>query len=74
MDSRHYRTGKALISGADAVGSAFTYALAQVGLSDEIALLDARHELAVGQVKHEKHKDPDKPDISIREDFIDSEY
>ncbi|HBC85943.1 MAG TPA: hypothetical protein DCZ94_03210 [Lentisphaeria bacterium] len=73
MDSKHYRTGKAMIAGADAVGSAFTYALAQVGLGDEIALLDARHELAVGQVRHERRKNPGKPDISIREEFIDSE-
>ncbi|GEM_PF-5442009 len=66
MNSRHIRTGKALISGADAVGSAFTYALAQVGLGDDIDLLDARHEMSVGQVRHERRKPIDKLEKNIR--------
>ncbi|HCE45224.1 MAG TPA: hypothetical protein DET40_16920 [Lentisphaeria bacterium] len=73
MNSKQYRTGKAVIAGADAVGSSFTYALAQLGIGDEIALLDARHELLMGQVRHEKRKNPGKPDIIIRESFIGSE-
>ena len=50
MNDDPWRPRKVVIVGAGAVGSTFAYALAQSGLADEIALRDANHELAMGQV------------------------
>jgi L-lactate dehydrogenase len=56
-----------VIVGAGAVGSTFAYALAQSGLADEIVLLDANHELAMGQVLDLAHGQAFFPSVQIRE-------
>lgn len=58
---------KVVIVGAGAVGSTFAYALAQSGLADEIALLDANHDLAVGQVLDLAHGQAFLPWVQFRE-------
>ena len=50
MNDNNWKPRKVVIVGAGAVGSTFAYALAQSGLAEEIGLLDANHELAMGQV------------------------
>jgi L-lactate dehydrogenase len=50
MSDINWKPRKVVIVGAGAVGSTFAYTLAQSGLADEIALRDANHELAMGQV------------------------
>jgi L-lactate dehydrogenase len=55
-----------VIVGAGAVGSTFAYALAQSGLADEIDLLDANHELAMGQVLDLAHGQAFFPSVQIR--------
>ena len=55
-----------MIVGAGAVGSTFAYALAQSGLADEIDLLDANHELAMGQVLDLAHGQAFFPSVQIR--------
>ena len=47
------------------MGSTFAYALAQSGIADEIALLDANHELAKGQVLDLAHGLPFYPNVEI---------
>jgi L-lactate dehydrogenase len=49
------------------VGSTFAYTLAQSGLADEIALRDAHHELALGQVLDLAHGQAFFPSVQIRE-------
>jgi L-lactate dehydrogenase len=56
-----------VIVGAVTVGSTFAYALAQSGLADEIALLDANRELAMGQVLDLAHGQASFPFVQIRE-------
>jgi L-lactate dehydrogenase len=56
-----------VIVGAGAVGSTFAYALAQSGLADEIALRDASHDLAMGQVLDLAHGQAFFPSVQIRE-------
>lgn len=62
-----WKPRKVVIVGAGAVGSTFAYALAQSGLSDEIVLRDANHELAMGQVLDLAHGQPFFPSVQIRE-------
>jgi L-lactate dehydrogenase len=49
---------KVVVVGAGAVGSTFSYALAQSGLADEIALIDKNENLARGQVLDLVHGQP----------------
>src|ERR1035437_2797068 len=67
MNDDPWRPRKVVIVGAGAVGSAFAYALAQSGLADEIALRDANHELAMGQVLDLAHGQAFFPSVQIRE-------
>jgi L-lactate dehydrogenase len=62
-----WKARKVVIVGAGAVGSTFAYALAQSGLSDEIVLRDANHELAMGQVLDLAHGQAFFPSVQIRE-------
>ena len=57
---------KVVVVGAGAVGSTFSYALAQSGLADEIALIDKNENLARGQVLDLVHGQPFFPTVSIR--------
>ena len=57
---------KVVVVGAGAVGSTFSYALAQSGLADEIALIDQNENLARGQVLDLVHGQPFFPTVSIR--------
>jgi L-lactate dehydrogenase len=66
MNKEHWRSRKVVIVGAGAVGSTFAYALAQSGLADEIDLLDANHELAMGQVLDLAHGQAFFPSVQIR--------
>jgi L-lactate dehydrogenase len=66
MNNDHWRSRKVVIVGAGAVGSTFAYALAQSGLADEIDLLDANHELAMGQVLDLAHGQAFFPSVQIR--------
>ncbi len=61
--SVHWR--KVVVVGAGAVGSTFSYALAQSGLADEIALIDKNENLARGQVLDLVHGQPFFPTVSI---------
>ena len=67
---------KVVVVGAGAVGSTFCYALAQSGLSDEIALVDRNEDLAHGQVLDLVHGQPFFPTVRIRsgstEDYADA--
>ena len=67
MNDDLWRPRKVVIVGAGAVGSTFAYALAQSGLADEIALRDANHELAIGQVLDLAHGQAFFPSVQIRE-------
>jgi L-lactate dehydrogenase len=63
---------KVVIVGAGAVGATFAYALAQSGLPDEIVLIDANHELAMGQVLDLAHGQAFFPTVHIRHgDYLD---
>jgi L-lactate dehydrogenase len=62
-----WKPRKVVIVGAGAVGSTFAYALAQSGLADEIALRDANHELAMGQVLDLVHGQVFFPSVQIHE-------
>jgi L-lactate dehydrogenase len=66
MNKEHWRSRKVVIVGAGAVGSTFAYALAQSGLADEIGLLDANRELAMGQVLDLAHGQAFFPSVQIR--------
>jgi len=65
MNKTHWKPRKVVIIGAGAVGSTFAYALAQSGLADEIALADANHELAMGQVLDLAHGQAFFPSVQI---------
>jgi L-lactate dehydrogenase len=67
MNDHSWKPRKAVIVGAGAVGSTFAYALAQSGLADEIALRDANHELAMGQVLDLAHGQAFFPSVQIHE-------
>jgi L-lactate dehydrogenase len=66
MNKEHWRSRKVVIVGAGAVGSTFAYTLAQSGLADEIGLLDANRELAMGQVLDLAHGQAFFPSVQIR--------
>jgi len=66
MNDKQWRSRKVVVVGAGAVGSTFAYALAQAGLADEIALLDANQELAMGQVLDLAHGQAFFPSVGIR--------
>lgn len=65
-----------MIVGAGAVGSTFAYTLAQSGLAEEIGLLDANHELVMGQVLDLSHGQTFFPSVRIceaqKEDYADA--
>lgn len=67
MKDNHWKSRKVVIIGAGAVGSTFAYTLAQSGLAEEIALGDANHELAMGQVLDLAHGQAFFPSVQIRE-------
>jgi L-lactate dehydrogenase len=67
MNDNDWKPRKVVIIGAGAVGSTFAYTLAQSGLADEIGLLDANHELAMGQVLDLAHGQAFFPSVQIRE-------
>ena len=67
MEPEHWKSRKVVIVGAGAVGSTFAYTLAQRGLADEIALLDANHELAKGQVLDLAQGQAFFPSVMIRD-------
>jgi L-lactate dehydrogenase len=66
MDN-NWKPRKVVIVGAGAVGATFAYTLAQNGLADEIGLLDANHELALGQVLDLAHGQAFFPSVQIHE-------
>ncbi len=72
-----WRARKVVIVGAGAVGSTFAYALAQRGVADEICLLDANRDLAIGQALDLAHGMPFYPPVQIRvgekEDYADAQ-
>lgn len=76
MNENHWKSRKVVIVGAGAVGSTFAYVLAQSGLAEEIALLDANRELAMGQVLDLAHGQTFFPSVQIRvaekKDFADA--
>lgn len=76
MSDEHWQARKVVVVGAGAVGSTFAYALAQSGLADEIVLLDANQELAMGQVLDLAHGQAFFPSVHIRvgqtEDYADA--
>ena len=67
MSNDNWKPRKVVIVGAGAVGSTFAYTLAQSGLAEEIGLLDANHELAMGQVLDLAHGQAFFPSVQIRE-------
>ncbi|HEX7617240.1 MAG TPA: NAD(P)-binding protein, partial [Verrucomicrobiae bacterium] len=67
MNHENWKPRKVVIVGAGAVGSTFAYTLAQSGLAEEIGLLDANHELAMGQVLDLAHGQAFFPSVQIRD-------
>ena len=67
MNNDGWKPRKVVMVGAGAVGSTFAYALAQSGLADEIGLLDANHEMAMGQVLDLAHGQAFFPSVHIHE-------
>jgi L-lactate dehydrogenase len=65
MNDDNWKPRKVVIIGAGAVGSTFAYTLAQSGLAEEIGLLDANHELAMGQVLDLAHGQAFFPSVQI---------
>jgi L-lactate dehydrogenase len=61
-----WNSRKVVIVGAGAVGSSFAYALAQSGVADVIAIMDANQDLAEGQVLDLAHGLPYYPPVQIR--------
>jgi L-lactate dehydrogenase len=66
MNEANWKPRKVVIVGAGAVGSTFAYTLAQSGLADEIGLLDANQDLAMGQVLDLAHGQAFFPSVQIR--------
>jgi len=68
---------KVVIVGAGAVGATFAYALAQSGIAEEIALIDANMDLVKGQVMDLAHGYPFFPPLDIhagtRDDYADAQ-
>jgi L-lactate dehydrogenase len=62
----NWKSRKVVIVGAGAVGSTFAYALAQKGLAEEIVLIDANHDYAVGQALDLAHGLPYYPTVQIK--------
>jgi L-lactate dehydrogenase len=56
---------KDVVVGVGAVGSTFAFALAQRGLAEEIALIDANRDLAEGQALDLAHGMPYYPAVQI---------
>ena len=77
MTSDSWKARKVVIVGAGAVGATFAYALAQSGISDDIALVDQNHELAQGQALDLAHGVPFFPSVTIQaggvEDYADAQ-
>jgi L-lactate dehydrogenase len=73
----NWKSRKVVVVGAGAVGSTFAYALAQKGLSEEIALIDANYDLAEGQALDLAHGLPFYPSVQIRvgqkQDYADAQ-
>jgi L-lactate dehydrogenase len=73
----NWKSRKVVVVGAGAVGSTFAYALAQMGLSEEIALIDANYDLAEGQALDLAHGLPFYPSVQIRvgqkQDYADAQ-
>ncbi len=67
MSAAKWKARKVVVIGAGAVGSTFAYALAQSGLADEIALLDANADFMKGQVLDLAHGQPFFPSVHIHE-------
>ena len=65
-DVRTWMPRKVVVVGAGAVGSTFAYALAISGTADEIVLLDANRDLALGQAADLAHGEPFVPPVQIR--------
>ncbi len=65
MNNHAWKPRKVVIVGAGAVGSTFAYALALSGSADEIALLDANKDLALGQVLDLAHGQAFFPSVHI---------
>jgi len=65
MNETHWKPRKVVIVGAGAVGATFAYALAQSGLTDEIALIDHSRDLMEGQVLDLAHGVPFFPTVKI---------
>ena len=65
MNHENWKPRKVVIVGAGAVGSTFAYTLAQSGLADEIGLLDANREMAMGQVLDLAHGQAFFPSVQI---------
>jgi L-lactate dehydrogenase len=61
-----WKSRKVVVVGAGSVGSTFAYALAQRGLAEEIALVDANPELAEAQALDLAHGLPYYPSVQIR--------
>ena len=59
------KSRKVVIVGAGAVGSGFAFALAQSGVAEEIALVDANADLAKGQALDLAHGTPFYPNVAI---------
>jgi L-lactate dehydrogenase len=66
MEAEHWKSRKVVIVGAGAVGSTFAFTLAQRGLADEIVLIDANRDLAVGQALDLAHGQAFFPSTRIR--------
>ena len=62
----NWKSRKVVVVGAGAVGSTFTYALAQRGLAEEICLIDANPDFAQGQALDLAHGLPFYPSVQIR--------
>ena len=67
MSNALWKARKVVVIGAGAVGSTFAYALAQSGLADEIAFLDANHDFMLGQTLDLAHGQPFFPSVHIHE-------
>ena len=61
-----WKSRKVVVVGAGAVGSTFSFSLAQKGLADEICLLDANRDFAAGQAMDLSHGLPFYPSVQIR--------
>ena len=65
MSGEDRKGRKVAVVGAGAVGATFCYALAQSGLSDEIAIIDQNHDLAHGQALDLAHGQAFFPPVRI---------